>query len=103
MCIRDRHDVNGLRDDEAEIERGLEPAAREDETREGARSEARAALGAASVSYTHLDVYKRQGVSVHGVGIGTDDLAVRYAPQGTSIAAPSELPGALARIIEHEL
>lgn len=43
------------------------------------------------------------GVSVHGVGIGTDDLAARYAPQGTSISDPRELPAALARIIEREL
>ncbi len=43
------------------------------------------------------------GVSVHAVGIGTDDLAIRYAPQGASIADARELPAALTRIIEREL
>lgn len=50
-----------------------------------------------------LQRLRAAGVSVHAVGIGTDDLAVRYAPQGTSIADARELPAALARIIEREL
>jgi hypothetical protein len=50
-----------------------------------------------------LQRLRAAGVSVHGVGIGTADLATRYAPQGASIASASELPKVLARIIEHEL
>lgn len=50
-----------------------------------------------------LQRLRAAGVSVHAVGIGTDDLAVRYAPHGTSIADARELPAALARIIEREL
>lgn len=50
-----------------------------------------------------LHALRAAGVSVHAVGVGTDDLAVRYAPQGVSIADARQLPAALARIIEHEL
>ncbi len=50
-----------------------------------------------------LQRLRAAGVSVHGVGIGTADLATRYAPQGASIASARELPEALARIIAREL
>ncbi len=43
------------------------------------------------------------GVAVHGIGVGSDELIGRYAPYGLSLADPRQLPGALERIIEHEL
>lgn len=43
------------------------------------------------------------GVSVHGIGVGSEELAARYAPHGVSIANPRELPSALERIIADEL
>ncbi len=43
------------------------------------------------------------GVHVHGVGVGTEDIALRYAPDGASITDARELPLALTRIVEQEL
>ncbi|WP_449279875.1 VWA domain-containing protein [Leucobacter sp. GX0328] len=43
------------------------------------------------------------GVSVHGIGVGGDEIAVRYAPTGRTILDPRELARALEAIVEDEL
>jgi hypothetical protein len=43
------------------------------------------------------------GVQVHGVGLRTDDLTVRYAPTGARVDDIRRLPDALEAIVEQEL
>lgn len=43
------------------------------------------------------------GVHVYGVGIGSDDIVTRYAPQGSRIDTVERLPKALETIVEQEL
>ncbi|MFA5606367.1 MAG: hypothetical protein WDA07_04160 [Leucobacter sp.] len=43
------------------------------------------------------------GVAVHGIGIGVDDLAHRYAPTGYRVDDPIRLPAALEAIVRDEL
>lgn len=50
-----------------------------------------------------LQRLRAAGVSVHGIGVGSEELVARYAPHGVSITSPRELPSALERIIAHEL
>lgn len=50
-----------------------------------------------------LQRLRTAGVSVHGIGVGSEDLALRYAPNGVSIKDPRSLPGAIERVLEGEL
>lgn len=43
------------------------------------------------------------GVTVYGIGLGAEELVVRYAPNGINLADPRGLPGQLERVIEFEL
>lgn len=46
---------------------------------------------------------RRAGVTVHGVGIGSEEIVRRYAPTSTNIVDPRLLPEALHDLVEREL
>ena len=50
-----------------------------------------------------LRVLRAAGVDVHGIGVGSDEIAARYAPHGARIADARALPEALERIVESRL
>lgn len=43
------------------------------------------------------------GAHVHGIGVGDDDLASRYAPHGRRVDDPRDLAAAIEAIVEAEL
>ncbi len=46
---------------------------------------------------------RASGIDIYGVGLGTDDLAQRYSPDGVALFDPRELPRLLERIIAEHL
>lgn len=50
-----------------------------------------------------LRLLRRAGVRVVGCGLGTDDLRVRYAPDGIRVDDPAQLAGALHDVIAEDV
>lgn len=46
---------------------------------------------------------RASGVRVHGIGVGSDDILMRYGPDAVRIDDPRRLPEALEAILEQEL
>ncbi len=61
--------------------------------------------GSSNPQSTHLELSRLRdaGVQVFGIGIGTDDITLRFAPFGIRLNHPSELPQMIQRLVENTL
>lgn len=56
-----------------------------------------------AVAQAELGRLRSRGVTVFGIGLGTDDLAASFAPHGRRLDDPRQLPELLRRLIESEI
>lgn len=54
-------------------------------------------------AHRELQRLRSAGVGIYGIGIGTDDLAKRYEPDGITLNDPRELPQLLERLLAEHL
>lgn len=57
----------------------------------------------AAAAHRELQRLRSAGVGIYGIGVGTDDLAKRYAPDGIVLNDPRELPRLLERLLAEHL